>query len=223
MAPLVSTMPIECSRRADMGVFSIQTPDAECTQRVGRALALELLPGDCVALIGDLGAGKTCLVRGLAEGLGCDAANVSSPTFTLMHRYPGSLCDLVHVDAYRLREAGELRDAGVDTGEIGAIIAIEWPRRVPGVLPARHVEVRITPIGETERQIDVQDDHGTLAERLAAAVGPKACPSCKQPADTFGVHWPFCGPRCRSADLGRWLTGQYQISRPIEERDLDEG
>jgi hypothetical protein len=69
----------------------------------------------------------------------------------------------------------------------------------------------------------VQDDHGTLAERLAAAVGPKACPSCRQPADTFGTHWPFCSPRCRSADLGRWLTGQYQISRPIEERDLDEG
>lgn len=223
MAQLVSTMPIECSRRAEMGVFSIQTPDAECTQRVGRALALELRPGECVALVGDLGAGKTCLVRGLAEGLGCDAAAVSSPTFTLMHRYSGSLCDLVHVDAYRLRHADELRDAGVDTGEPGAIIAIEWPMRVPGVLPARHVEVRITPIGEMERQIEVQDDFGTLAERMAAAVGPKACPSCRNPADTFGPNWPFCSPRCRSADLGRWLTGQYQISRPIEERDLDEG
>ena len=149
-----------------MGVFSIQTPDAECTQRVGRALALELLPGDCVALVGDLGAGKTCLVRGLAEGLGCDAANVSSPTFTLMHRYTGSLCDLVHVDAYRLREAGELRDAGVDTSEPGAIIAIEWPQRCDYWI--------FECVTDLKRDVELQDYlvHGVMYG-LAPVVGPE--------------------------------------------------
>lgn len=208
---------------ADMGTFTIETPNPECSQRVGRALACELVPGDCVALVGDLGAGKTCLVRGLADGLGCDASAVSSPTFTLMHRYPGSLCDLVHVDAYRLNHADELRDAGLDLHDRTAVIAIEWPGRVAGVLPPRHVQVRLTPTGETCRLIEVHVSEGTLSERLAAALGPKECPSCQQAVDAFGTHWPFCSPRCRSADLGRWLAGHYQISRPIEERDLEEG
>ena len=223
MVRLGSMMRLPCPVVADMSAFSISSPNPECTQRVGRALALELMPGDVVALLGDLGAGKTCLVRGMAEGLGCDAAAVSSPTFTLMHRYPGTLCDLVHVDAYRLTHAEELRDAGLDPADTSAVVAIEWPKRVPGVLPERHVQVVITPVGESERLIQVAQAHGTLASRLEAALGAKACPSCKAPADTFGSHWPFCSPRCRSADLGRWLTGQYQISRPLEERDLEEG
>ena len=209
--------------RAEVGTFTIETPDPTCTHRVGRALASELVPGDCVALVGDLGAGKTCLVRGLAEGLGCDAAAVSSPTFTLMHRYPGTLCDLVHVDAYRLGHAEELRDAGLDPDDRSAVTAIEWPARVAGVLPTRHLQVRLTPTGETSRLIEVHASEGTLAERLAGSLGPKPCPSCQRPTDAFGPLWPFCSARCRSADLGRWLAGQYQISRPIEERDLDEG
>jgi tRNA threonylcarbamoyladenosine biosynthesis protein TsaE len=206
-----------------IGVFVIRTPGPEATERVGRALAAEVQPGDCIELQGDLGAGKTCLVRGLAEGLGCDASQVSSPTFTLMHRYPGSLADLVHIDAYRLHGHEELRDAGFDPDDPRAVTAVEWPARAAGALPARSIRVRIEVLADTERQIQVEVAAGTLAERLAGGLGPKPCPGCRTPVGPFAELWPFCSPRCRSADLGRWLSGHYQISRPLEERDLDEG
>ena len=206
-----------------MGRFSIETPDAESTQRVGRALALELEPGTIVTLEGELGAGKTCFVRGMAAGVGCDPSLVHSPTFTVMHRYPGSLCDLVHVDAYRIGSGDELRDAGFDPGSLDAISAIEWPGRAKGALSSRTVRVRIEATSETARIIEVDDDVGTVAERLAAAVGPRPCPSCQAMTPLFATDWPFCSPRCRAADLGRWFGGHYQITRPLEERDLEEG
>lgn len=207
-----------------MASFSIETPDAQATERVGRAVALELQPGDCVSLCGDLGAGKTCLVRGLAQGLGCEPNQVHSPTFTVMHRYRGSLCDLVHVDAYRVGGPEELRDAGFDPADLrDAVMAIEWPERVADALPARRIEVRIEVVGERERLLQVTDPVGTLAERLAATLGPRACPSCQAATGPFGPDWPFCSPRCRAADLGRWFGGQYQISRPIEQTDLESG
>jgi len=203
--------------------FTVHTANAQSTQRVGRALAEQLSPGDCVALHGDLGAGKTCFVRGMAMGLGCEANLVSSPTFTLMHRYAGNICDLVHVDAYRLRHADELRDAGIDTSDTTAICAVEWPMRVPGVVPIKHLQVHIEAIGENDRMIVIANDGSTLTTRVAAALAPKPCPSCEVPCEIFGAHWPFCSSRCRDIDLGRWLDGRYQISRPLEERDLDEG
>jgi tRNA threonylcarbamoyladenosine biosynthesis protein TsaE len=206
-----------------IGVFVIRTPGPEATERVGRALAQEVQPGDCIELHGDLGSGKTCLVRGLAAGLGCQAAQVSSPTFTLMHRYAGSLADLVHIDAYRLRGHEELRDAGYDPDDARAVTAVEWPDRAIGALPERTIRVSITPLADTEREIRIEVASGTLAERLAGGLGPKPCPGCNAPVGPFADLWPFCSPRCRSADLGRWLGGQYQISRPLEERDLDEG
>lgn len=207
-----------------MGTFQIHTPDPESTQRVGRALALELQPGDCLALTGDLGAGKTCLVRGLAEGLGCNPSQVHSPTFTVMHRYPGSLADLVHVDAYRVGGPEELRDAGLDPEALGqAVLAVEWPGRISGALPARSLEITLSVTGESARLIRVTDPQGTLAERLGAALGPRPCPSCQAAVRPFEQDWPFCSARCRAADLGRWFGGKYQISRPIDQTDLDAG
>jgi tRNA threonylcarbamoyladenosine biosynthesis protein TsaE len=206
-----------------MGSFSIETPSPEATERVGRALALELQPGDCVLLHGDLGAGKTCFVRGLAAGLGCDATAVHSPTFTVMSRYPGSLASLVHVDAYRVASAEELRDAGVEPGATDTIFAIEWPEKVPEAWPDRPVEVRITPIDTSARSIEIRVSQGTLAERVGATLCARPCPSCQTPVGPFATDWPFCGPRCRAADLGRWFGGHYQITRPLEGLDLEEG
>lgn len=207
-----------------MGAFVIETPGPEATQRVGRALAQELQPGQCVALSGDLGAGKTCLVRGLAEGLGCDARQVHSPTFTVMHRYPGSICDLMHVDAYRVTGPEELRDAGMDPASLApAVLAVEWPDRIEGGLPGRVIRVDLTVTGESDRRVCVTDPVGTLAERLGAALGPRPCPSCQAAVGPFGPDWPFCCVRCRAADLGRWFGGQYQISRPIDQTDLEAG
>lgn len=206
-----------------MGTFVIETPSSEATERVGRALALELRPGDCVLLHGDLGAGKTCFVRGLAAGLGCDARAVHSPTFTVMSRYPGSLANLVHVDAYRVGSAEELRDAGVAAGASDAVLAIEWPERVPEAWPDLPVDVRITPVDAGTRSIEIQVTQGTLAERVAATLCAKPCPSCQAAVGPFAPHWPFCAPRCRAADLGRWFSGQYQITRPVDSRGLEEG
>lgn len=206
-----------------MGTFVIETPSPEATERVGRALALELQPGDCVLLHGDLGAGKTCFVRGLAAGLGCDASTVHSPTFTVMSRHPGTLANLVHVDAYRVGSAEELRDAGVEAVAPDAVLAIEWPERVRDAWPARPVEVRITPVDTSARSIEIAVAQGTLAERVAATLCAKPCPSCQSAVGPFEPDWPFCGPRCRAADLGRWFSGQYQITRPVDSRDLEEG
>lgn len=101
------------------------------TMAVGRELAATLLPGDVIVLAGDLGAGKTAFVRGLADGLGIDPASVSSPTFTLVQEYRGGRLLLRHIDLYRLtpREADDL---GLDEMTLdGAVVAIEWPDRLP--------------------------------------------------------------------------------------------
>ena len=88
------------------------------TMALGRTLARHVAGGDVIALIGDLGAGKTCLVRGLADGLGIDASDVASPTFVLMHEYdnPTGRPVLVHIDAYRITDAADLATIGWQPG-----------------------------------------------------------------------------------------------------------
>ena len=101
------------------------------TAAVGHALALTLEAGSVVLLAGDLGAGKTAFVRGMAEGLGIDPAEVSSPTFTLVQEYHGGRLPLYHVDLYRLK-AIEVDDLGLDEIALaGGVMAIEWPDRLP--------------------------------------------------------------------------------------------
>jgi tRNA threonylcarbamoyladenosine biosynthesis protein TsaE len=101
------------------------------TSAVGRALADSLDAGAVVLLSGDLGTGKTTFVRGLAEGLGLDPDEVSSPTFTLVQEYRGGRLPLYHVDLYRLRPV-EVEDLGLDEMALaGGVIAIEWPDRLP--------------------------------------------------------------------------------------------
>ena len=101
------------------------------TSAVGRELAASLSAGDVIVLAGNLGAGKTAFVRGLAEGLGIDPSAVSSPTFTLVQEYRGGRLLLRHIDLYRLtpREADDL---GLEEMTLdGAVLAIEWPDRLP--------------------------------------------------------------------------------------------
>jgi tRNA threonylcarbamoyladenosine biosynthesis protein TsaE len=109
---------------------------------VGRDLARRLGAGDIVLLSGDLGAGKTAFVRGLAEGLGVDPADVTSPTFTLIQQYAGGRLPLHHVDLYRLTPI-EVDDLGLDDLTLeGGVTAIEWPDRLPRPFDAA-VHVRI--------------------------------------------------------------------------------
>ena len=101
------------------------------TAAVGRSIAAGLSAGAVVLLSGDLGAGKTAFVRGLAEGLGIDPAEVSSPTFSLIQQYRGGRLPLYHVDLYRLRTV-EVDDIGLEDLSLeGGVMAIEWPDRLP--------------------------------------------------------------------------------------------
>ena len=128
------------------------TESEEQTAAVARELASGLAAGDVVLLTGDLGAGKTAFVRGLADGLGIDIAEVSSPTFTLVHEYRGGRLTLYHVDLYRLDRAAT-EDLGLEElGVADGVLAIEWPDRLTHPLaPATSVQIEIT--GDTTRRI----------------------------------------------------------------------
>ena len=126
----------------------------EETEVVGRALAQKLKAGDVVALWGELGAGKTCLVRGLAQGLGLGQA-VTSPTFTLINEYPGP-CPLYHFDLYRLKGPAELEDLGCDDYFFGiGICVLEWAQKALEILPAERWEVRIEILADEQRRITI--------------------------------------------------------------------
>jgi tRNA threonylcarbamoyladenosine biosynthesis protein TsaE len=110
---------------------SLTTHSEAETVAVGRQLARTLPPGSIVLLYGDLGAGKTAFVRGLAAGLGISPDEVSSPTFTLVQEYRTGRLPLFHVDLYRL-ESIEVDDLGLDEMTLaGGITAVEWPDRLP--------------------------------------------------------------------------------------------
>ena len=125
-----------------------------------RALGLELgskLPARClVLLIGELGAGKTALIKGIVEGLGAARAeDVSSPTFTLVHEY-GDPVSVFHIDLYRLDTAEEARRLGLeDIFEQPAVVLIEWGERFPELLPSARIEIRLHHRGNDSREIEI--------------------------------------------------------------------
>jgi tRNA threonylcarbamoyladenosine biosynthesis protein TsaE len=112
------------------------------TSAAGRELAAALRPGGVVLLFGDLGAGKTAFVRGMAEGLGVAPDEVSSPTFTLVHEYRGGRLTLFHVDLYRLDDPREIDDLGLDEIAEDGVLVIEWAEKLPRPGPGA-IEVRI--------------------------------------------------------------------------------
>ena len=120
------------------------------TIAAGRELGGRLGPGAVVLLEGPLGAGKTAFVRGLAEGLGCDGGDVSSPTFTIVQEYRGRVT-LQHVDLYRLAPA-EVDDLALEDLMSGTVIAVEWPDRWRDA-PADAISVKIAPLGGDRREI----------------------------------------------------------------------
>ena len=133
-----------------------QTSSSEAqTRAIATALAPSLMPGAVVLLSGDLGAGKTAFVRGLAEGLGLDPDDVTSPTFTLVHEYRGGRLPLIHVDLYRLDRA-ELDEIGLDQ-DLAAhgVIAVEWAERLTrGIVDA--IAIRIADEGGDQRSITIE-------------------------------------------------------------------
>jgi tRNA threonylcarbamoyladenosine biosynthesis protein TsaE len=130
------------------------THSEEETMAVARRLAASLGAGDVLLVSGNLGAGKTAFVRGLAQGLGINEDDVSSPTFTLIHEYRGGRLTLYHVDLYRLDRAAT-DDLGLDElGVADGVLAIEWPDRLTHRLPgARPIDIEI--VDDTTRQIRI--------------------------------------------------------------------
>src|SRR6201986_1223730 len=149
--------------------FSVALADEEATRRLAVDLANLIKPGDFVALSGDLGAGKTTLVRAMIAHLAGDTAvEVPSPTFTLVQTYDLPKFALVHVDLYRVSGADELAELGFDDVP-GAVVVMEWPDRAGGALPADRIEVALAPgpERESEQRVAHVAGAGAVAARIA--------------------------------------------------------
>ena len=128
----------------------------EETEELGRRLAERLPDGAVVAMYGDLGAGKTAFVRGMARGMGI-SARVSSPTFTIVNEYPGPR-ELIHFDMYRLSGADELFEIGwEDYLRRGAVCAVEWSEKVEDAFYGDEIRVTIEKLGDTRRRITIEE------------------------------------------------------------------
>jgi len=140
----------------------------EETRALGEVMGRHACAGDLIALIGELGSGKTVFVAGLAAGLGVDpAAHVSSPTFTIMHRYLGRL-PLYHIDLYRIETPEALVTLGLE--EYG-VAAVEWAEHGVGMLPKERLTVRLRQTGLEARTVElvpVGDRYRTLLRKMTS-------------------------------------------------------
>jgi tRNA threonylcarbamoyladenosine biosynthesis protein TsaE len=135
-----------------------RTASEEETIALGERLARTLPRGATVLLIGNLGAGKTTLAKGIVQGLGAaPAEEVSSPTFTLIHEY-GSPAVVYHVDLYRLDSARAAATLGLDElFDSPALVIVEWGERFPELMPPEHIEIRLRTLSGDEREIEVPE------------------------------------------------------------------
>ena len=125
------------------------------TEALGESFASKIADGTVIAMYGDLGAGKTAFVRGLARGMGL-SCRVSSPTFTIVNEYEGER-ELIHFDMYRLSGADELFDIGwEDYLNRGAVCAVEWSENVRDAFAGDEITVRIDKLGDTRRRITIE-------------------------------------------------------------------
>ena len=217
--------------------FVRQSTSVEYTQALAAGLGAVLQAGDVVALEGDLGAGKTTFVRGLAEGLGVNGGMVSSPTFVFINQYPvtrGPLAggQLTHVDAYRLTGEEDLEALGWDRlfdasghalGRSAALI--EWPRRIERALPAACAWVRIAAEVETARRVDIRLPDAWAARPAVEWLRdrePIVCRVTRRWVAPTASTYPFIDDRARDVDMYQWFTGGYKTSREAQPRDVDE-
>ena len=129
---------------------------AEQTEAIGEQFAKNLADGSVVAMYGDLGAGKTAFVRGMARGMGL-SCRVSSPTFTIVNEYCGDR-ELIHFDMYRLSGSDELFDIGwEDYLARGAVCAVEWSEKIDDAFYGDETVVRIEKLGDYERKITIEE------------------------------------------------------------------
>jgi tRNA threonylcarbamoyladenosine biosynthesis protein TsaE len=134
----------------------IQTKSASETIRVGKGIGSRLRSGDVVALVGELGAGKTQFIKGLAAGVGIgNPTYISSPSFTLINEYPGKI-PFYHIDLFRLEREKEAEELGLeDYFQGGGITAIEWADKIPSLLPKEMLFIHIAYVGKNIRSIEI--------------------------------------------------------------------
>ena len=151
--------------------FTVETHSPEETLDLGRRIGRAAKPGNVLALVGDLGAGKTVLAKGVAEGLGAASAReVVSPTFVLCREYLDGRLPLYHFDAYRLRGAADLEGIGASEvfgGE--GLSLVEWADRAPQALPPDRLEVNLEVTGPESRRLTFEA-RGPQAARLLASI-----------------------------------------------------
>ena len=137
------------------GTWTIETQSPEETVALGRRIGRAARAGDCLALVGELGSGKTHFAKGVAEGLGAAAAReVTSPTFVLCREYLDGRLPFYHLDAYRLAGARDLEGIGAEEMLAGdGVAALEWADRAPEVLPKDHLEIRFEVTGDSSRRL----------------------------------------------------------------------
>ena len=129
----------------------------EETIEIGSKIAKDLKPGDVVALIGDLGSGKTVLTKGIARGLGVkETRYVNSPTFVIIKEHKGNI-PLYHFDLYRLNKTGMYDEIGFEEYFYGdGVTVIEWADKIEKLLPKKRIEVRLSVAGEDKRKIEIK-------------------------------------------------------------------
>ncbi len=202
----------------------IQTECEAHTIALAAKLGARLESGDVVGLEGALGSGKTCFVRGLAQGMGLDPRAVVSPTFVIHQEYEAEgAVTLVHIDAYRLQGPQELETIGWEEllAARKTVIAVEWAGRVASALPTRRIDVSLEHQGEHTRGVTIAGPP-LLDERLATVRDiqrTQPCPTCGAEVAGWSEMAPFCSRRCRLVDLGEWFDESFRMSRPVSEGD----
>lgn len=196
--------------------WSVETRSPEETRILGAALAPHLLPGDVISLGGDLGAGKTTFVQGLATALGA-AGRVTSPTFTIVHEYSGRY-PIVHLDVYRLNSFQEVLDLGFEELlDPEAVMVVEWGNAVAPLLPVRFLQidfrrpidpaallardVRFVAYGrEWERKLE---EMRQTADTLLDAASHDQSTASRFIDLTSPLHAPYLNPRASDDDTGK--------------------
>jgi len=144
-----------------------QSDSVAQTESIAAELASTFTGGEVIALHGELGAGKTQFVRGLVRGLGGETRAVSSPTFALLNVYDTGRLAVYHLDAYRVH--GEEDFVAIGFGELleqGGVVAVEWPERIGKLLPTNCWNIRLTPVDETRREIEIVPPGEACIHRL---------------------------------------------------------
>ena len=134
-------------------MMRVKTDSAAETRSLGEKLAMQLKKGDVILLFGEMGAGKSELTRGIAGGLGIEG-HVTSPTFTILQVYEGGRLPLYHFDWYRVADAQELYELSMEEYLYGdGAAVVEWPERAQEAIPAQHLAIRLTSLGEDQREM----------------------------------------------------------------------